>query len=74
MVKMTPRRYALREILGILVYPLIFFLLATLFYFLGLVSSEARQIFSWMVLLSIISGLVTYALTHSVVFGRRRRR
>jgi len=72
--KITPRRYIKRELLGVLMGPFVFALVASLLYPLlkQLGIDFDLKIYLLYAFFGIIASLITYIVTYKIIFGRGR--
>jgi uncharacterized membrane protein len=71
---MEERTYLLREALGVLFYPLMFFIVAFCFVIAGFIHKEEASIFNAIALVSLIAGMINLFITWLMTKAIRRRR
>lgn len=69
---MNPKQYLAREMLGVILFPVFFFIVSVLFGIIGIIDREEAHIYWTIAGVNIIAGLLTLLYTYNLVIGRRR--
>lgn len=72
-IRQLGKEYFLRELLGVLLFPFFFFVVAVLFVFLGLVEKEYKTVWSGVAIISLFAGIVNLSVTYLLVKGFKKR-
>jgi len=72
MAKFNWKRYAIRELSHILLYPIIFLIIVFSASALGYVKAEFNEILNLWVILTVLASIITFAISYW--FARRRKK
>lgn len=69
----SPKQYLTREMLGVMLYPVFFFIVSVLFGIVGIINREEAHIYWTIAGINIVAGLMTLLYTYSLVMKIKRR-
>ena len=72
MAKFSWKRYVVRELTHILLYPFIFALITIFASYFGFIKADATEVINWIAILTVIASLITFAISYW--FARRRKK